>query len=398
MSITSARETIQSQIATQNAASPVGAEVMAEAMGRARGTGEPVQVSAAKADLTDALEELGMAAATRGKTDLDKMKMRRGAGANLEALGRIADYYDKLPSMPKDEQLRDLVKRFKDFEDLFRQGAGGGGGGNLPSADDLRAALQAFDGEIAHQFAALETIRQQAVDDGAPAAYVAVLDTLRDEMRAPDTARAIMAGFAAARPAQTLSDQIGADPQTVRDSYRALLSNPPGMARVFDELSKFNMVQNFEAVIDNFVSAAGSELSSFGPATDAARLRDVMAELTTLRSLRTVLDMSVDLGAKLDRMYPPAPGTARPQGQDIAASLFGFTSSAMPSLADAERLVQPFAAEPPEVAVAMLNMLSDLHARMPMAAIPSDAARLSQSRVLMTLSDRLVAAEEAAQA
>ena len=219
MSITSARETIQSQIATQNAASPVGAEVMAEAMGRSRGTGEPVQVSAAKADMTDALEELGMAAATRGKTDLDKMKLRRGAGANLEALGRIADYYDKLPSMPKDQQLRDLVKQFKDFEDLFRQDmGGGGGGGTLPTAEDLREALRAFDGEIAHRFAALETIRQQAVETGALADYIALPDTIRAEMRAHDAARAIMAGVAAARPAQALADQIGADPQTVRDS------------------------------------------------------------------------------------------------------------------------------------------------------------------------------------
>ncbi|WP_284262758.1 HrpJ domain-containing protein [Roseicyclus amphidinii] len=398
MSITSARETIQSQIATQNAASPVGAEVMAEAMGRSRGTGEPVQVSAAKADMTDALEELGMAAATRGKTDLDKMKLRRGAGANLEALGRIADYYDKLPSMPKDQQLRDLVKQFKDFEDLFRQDMGGGGGGKLPTAEDLREALRAFDGEIAHQFAALETIRQQAVENGAPADYIALLDTIRAEMRAPDAARAIMAGFAAARPAQALADQIGADPQTVRDSYRALLREPPSMARAFDELRKFNMVQNFDAVIDSFVSAAGSEMSSFGPSTDAAQLREVVAELTTLRSLRTVLDMAMDTGMKLDRMYPPGPGAARPPGEEIAARLFGFTSSAMPALADAERLVQPYADEPPEVAVAAVNMLSDLHARMPMAAIPSDAARLSQAKVLLTLSDRLVAAEEAAQA
>jgi hypothetical protein len=170
------------------------------------------------------------------------------------------------------------------------------------------------------------------------------------------------------------------------------------MARAFDELRKFNMVQNFDAVIDSFVSAAGSEMSSFGPSTDAAQLREVVAELTTLRSLRTVLDMAMDTGMKLDRMYPPAPGAARPPGEEIAARLFGFTSSAMPALADAERLVQPYADEPPEVAVAAVNMLSDLHARMPMAAIPSDAARLSQAKVLLTLSDRLVAAEEAAQA
>ena len=150
--IVSNRETTNQLLATYNSISPVGAENVAAKMGRAPGTGETVQVSSNEADINDMKEEVGMMKATLGKVDLSKLKVRKGAGTDLEALARIADFYDKLP--------------------------------NLPTAEDIRNLLREFDGDVSHQFAALEDVRLRFEAKGAPPSFLALLDEVRKELLA----------------------------------------------------------------------------------------------------------------------------------------------------------------------------------------------------------------------
>ncbi|MFP7674919.1 HrpJ domain-containing protein [Marivita sp. S0852] len=386
MSITAPREVIQTQIATHNAASPVGAEIMA---GRARGSGEAVMVSTAAADITDALEELGMAASNRAKVDLDKVKVRKGAGTDLDALGRIADYLDKLPNLPKDQALRDLVAKFNKFEEYFRRGATGD---DLPSADDLRALLAEYDGDIAHRFAALETVRDVAATSGAPAAYLALLDELRAEMRQPDLARDIAAGFAAAPEAAHAAEGLGATPQDYRDSYRAMLRDTPDAGRIFAALRDFSLTEKLEAVLDSFIRVAGDDMASFGPSTEPAQLGGVLTELSRLKQMRTVLDASTEAIGKIDRMF--GADDARPDATDLAGRVLGFAGAPVASLQGARGLIDGFGPEPADLPVAAVNLVRDLHAAMPDALLP-DGQREPQARVLLTLSDQVVEQEEA---
>ena len=396
MSINAPREVLQTQLATQNAASPVGNEILT-GEGKNNRTSEAVRTSSAQADITDALEELGQAVATRGKQDLDKMKMRRGAGTDFEALGRIAEYYDKLPSMPSEESRRQTVQKFELFEELFeRLEDGSGGGENLPTGEDIRKLLMEFDSEITHQFALLENIREDALQSGAPAAYLAVLDEVRQEMRAPDTAREILSGFAAAPQAVILADKIGSSPEEYRDSYRTLLRETPRMGRVFDELRKFNLSQNFDEVLDSFLKTAGDELSGFGAGADHGHLGNVVAELNTIKSLRTALDMASAQIEKLDRMQPPPAGSTRPDATELTSRLLNFCSAPTASVMDVEKLMGEYLQEPPEVGVAMINLLMDMHGNLPSNAVHSDNARLQQNTVLRAMSDQLVTREEAA--
>ncbi len=84
MSVNTPGEALRVQIATHTAASPIGTEV-----------------TPSQSDLTDALEEIGMSVATRGsKSDVEKMKLRRGQGSNFAALGRIADHTTSCPRCP----------------------------------------------------------------------------------------------------------------------------------------------------------------------------------------------------------------------------------------------------------------------------------------------------------
>lgn len=394
-SINTPLEVIRVQQATNIAASPTGNENITNTLGRYARTAQSVQVSPSQADTSDMQEEAGMGVAARGKQDLEKTKLRKSQGANLEALARIADYLDKLPDMPSEQMHRDLVLKFQQYEDLMRN-AGGGGGSNLPTADDIRALLRDYDGDVSHQFAALEDIRARATKSDAPAAYLALLDTVRAELRQPETARDIAAGFASAREAATVGDRFGSDPQSYRDSYRNLLRESPSLGRTFDELRKFSLTEKFDAVVDSFMKVAGDELASAGPSTEPAQLNLVLKELSSLKNLRSVFDGANQMLAKIERMFANSDNVARPSGEDITSRLFHFSGAAVASMTDAERLISGFETTPPEVPVVAVNLIRDLHASLPDQVIHSNQAREHQSKLLMSLSERFVDIEDAA--
>jgi type III secretion system YopN/LcrE/InvE/MxiC family regulator len=400
-SINSNRETILTQVATNNAASPVGVEVMAKQVGRAQGMGETVTVSSNNSDMTSALEEIGMVKATLGKLDMSKMKVRKGQGDDLEALSRIADFYDKLPNMPSEQKNADLVQKFEIFIDFFEElekTGNKGGGGTMPTAEDIRAALREYDQDVTHQFAALENARAKFEAAGAPAGFLALLDEVRTEMRQPETAQEIKAGFASAQEAMRVADRFGATPEEFRESYRQMLRSGGNLGKLFDSLGDFassgvkGSKHAFEAVLESFIKVAGDDMKSFGPSTDKAILGDVIAELNVLKNLRTTLDMCGDMMDKLGRMFPDKAADLPPSAQIVSEFLHFIASSAR---RDAEKIISHFEGGKPEVPVVAINILRDIHARVPDSAMPNDSARLQQDKVLKAVSDQKVAAEEA---
>ena len=399
-SLISNRETVHTQLATNNAASPVGVEVMAKQTGRAQGMGETVTVSSNTADMTEALEEIGMVKATLGKLDMSKMKVRKGQGDDLDALSRIADFYDKLPNMPSEQKHVDMIKKFELFVDFFEQleSGGKGSGGSMPTAEDIRAALREYDGDITHQFAALENARAKFEAAGAPAGFLALLDEVRAEMRQPETAQDIKAGFASAQEAMRMADRFGATPEDFRESYRQMLRSGGNLGKLFDALGDFassgvkGSKQAFETVLESFIKVAGDDMKSFGPSTDKVILGDVISELNVLKNLRTTLDMCGDMMDKLGRMFPDKAADLPPSAQIVSEFLHFVASSAR---RDAEKIISHFEGGKPEVPVVAINLLRDIHAKVPDSAMPNDSARLQQDKVLKAVSDQKVAAEEA---
>ncbi len=395
--ITTNRETQNTQLATHNAASPVGVEVMARQTGRAPGSGEAVQVSSNNSDLTSALEEIGMAKATLGKLDLTKLKVRKGQGDDLDALSRIADFYDKLPNLPNEQKNLDLVKRFETYEEFFR--SGGKGGGSAPTAEDIRAALREYDGDITHQFAKIEELRQTFEAKGASREFLALLDEVRADMRSPDKAQEIKAGFASAQEAVRVADRFGTAPEDYRESYRQMLRSGGGNpGRLFDALGEFaasgvkGEKKEFDAILESFIRVAGDDMKSFGRSTDKAILGDVIAELKVLKNLRTTLEMCSDMVDKLGRMFPDK-AKEMPGPVLIVSQFLHFIASS--ARRDAEKIVANFEGAAPELPVVAINMLRDIHARVPDSAMPNESARLQQDKVLKAVSDQKVAAEEA---
>jgi hypothetical protein len=177
-----------------------------------------------------------------------------------------------------------------------------------------------------------------------------------------------------------------------------MLRSGGNLGKLFDSLGDFatsgvkDSKAAFEAVLESFIKVAGDDMKSFGPSTDKAILGDVISELNVLKNLRTTLDMCADMVDKLGRMFPDKAADLPPAAQVVSQFLHFIATSAR---RDAEKIISQFEGGKPEVPVVAINLLRDIHARVPDSAMPNDSARLMQDKVLKAVSDQKVAAEEA---
>lgn len=382
-------ETLRQNIAALNVTSPTGAEVASEIRGDYRG--EKVVTSSQASKVQDAAEELGMSVAHRAnKLTLNRREVRQGQGASLEALARIADYYDKLPDMPREAELRQLVETLQDFQQIVERA---GQDGHGVSKDDILAALQEFDPDVTHQYAALDIAREFFTAAGADDAFHALLDEAYDEFNKGDLAREVRAGFAAAEPASQIAATLETDPAAVRESYRALLRETKNMGQLFDTFRGFDVMKNFEAVIETFMAAAGHDLASTGPSTDPAYLHALVTELARLKKMQSVVDMSSQLIQTTDRLLAAG---EQPQGEaaDVASSIFNFASNPSAGAKDARDMLGRYQRCSLATQVVFANGLRVLHAELPDNVAPTPQARLLQNAAVMAMLDSLVADEE----
>lgn len=387
-------ESVRQTIAEHTITSPVGVEVMREVRGDYRGQG--VQTTSESSKLSDAAEEIGMSVAHRAdRKTLGQREVRQGQGTMLNAIARIADYYDKLPNMPREDKLRSLVEQLSTFADLLERG--GKGGGSAPTKEDILAALQNFDPDVTHQFAALEIAREHFETAGAPPELLALLDEARGEFEKTDVARDVRAGFAAAKIADRMSQTLETDPGAVRDTYRTMLRESGNIGQIFDALAKLDLSKKFTEVLDTFMSIAGQDLSSTGPSSDPTFLHGLMTELGKLKKIKTVFEETHTLVQQTER---PLPRSQRGLGDatDITSRLLNFASRMAASLQDARGLLGGYSQASPELQVVFANGLKGLHAMLPDDMMPSIQARQQQVATLMSLLGHLVDAEEEAYA
>lgn len=385
-------EMVRTQVATHNAAGEVGNRMI----GQSQVTRESVVAGVDQSDLTDALEEIGASFAHRRKPKLEETKVKKGAGTNLEAMGRIVDFQEKLPDRPHDQKLRDFKQALEGFQEQLERG------GKRPTKEDILEALAEYDADPTHQFAALEAVRKGAVEAGAGESFIALLDEARATFREAERFRDVTAGFAVARAAHDLAEDLAADPAAVRDAYRAVVREQQNLGQIFDHLATFNAAADFDRTVDAFLKVAANELAAVS--SDSPTLvgetrqlmQAVVGELQKLKQMSTVFDQARGAIEMLVRMHPGLGGApAMPGEGDLASRLLHFGAAPSPSIRDAERLVAGIETEDPGVAVSAVNVLRDVHARMPDAAMPSHAAREAQAKALLDLSSRVVAAEEA---
>jgi type III secretion system YopN/LcrE/InvE/MxiC family regulator len=382
------------QIATHNAISPVGVEVMAPLTGMR--DHQRVLALSTPSQITDAAEEIGMSVAHRAdRHTLGQRTIRKGQGVDLRALTRIAEFYDKLPDMPAREKLQQLVRRFQAFEHRMS-----GGGGQAPTRGDALALLEEFDKDVTHQYAALSLVRD--FFKGRPrrrsAAGGTDIETLLDEaageFERTERMRDVRAGFAAAGIAHVRAPLIATDPGEIRESYRLLLRESRHFGELFDSLSRFSLGSNFDEVVDTFIEIAGSDLSASGPSTDPVILGLLLTELGKLKKLKTVHESMGKLVGDVGRGNPGSVGLLDPVHR--TSLLFHYCSRTMTTLADARKLVAGLEAAGPLAPLVFANGLLALHQQVPDEVMPAAGLKLKQTSALRSLLDNLVALEEQA--
>lgn len=384
-------ETLRQNVAAQNVVSPVGTQVMEEARGSYRG--EKVEASSISSQLEDAKEEIGMSVSHRAdKRSLGQREVRQGRGANIEALARIADYYDKLPDMPREDALTALVEQMQHFADFLE----GGGAGSNVTAEDILKTLQSFDNDPTHQYAALELARDVFAASGASNEFQTLLDQAAAAYQRGDLGRDTKAGFAAAEVANRAAQTLETDPAAVRETYRDLLRDTTrDMGSLFDAFRRFDVMKGMDEIVATFIEVAGRDLSAASPSSDPVFLHSLVTELAKLKKMQTAIDLSSQLTRSVDRLMQPGD---KPNGTpaDVASRLLTFASREGPGLQDARQLMSRYNTSSPATQVAFANGLRAIHLDLPDEVMPSPQARLNQTNTLLRLLDELVEAEEEA--
>lgn len=377
-------------VASANIQSQLGGEILQANQGARKG--DTATVIPKNSDLSDIQEEIGNAVGKfADKKTLGQAKIRQGAGRNMEALKRIADYYDKLPDMPREAELRDLVTKLQGFEDLL----GGGGGGGSATADDILDALRAFDGDVTHQYEALNAAQRYFEASGASDEFRALLDRAERSFDDPSIQRSVRAGYAIAKAASEAAPTLETSPGALRDTYREMLRSEKHMGQLFDQLSSFNVRLKFTEVVDLFLQTAGLELANTNSQADSVIVGALVRELGALKEMRTVVEEGDNLIAQTQRIDPdfasdPAAATAI----ELTSGLLNYAAKAAPSLNDARHLMRKFEPASEQTMVVFANGVHDLHRLISDRSVASDAARLQQSARLQEMRIELSAQEE----
>lgn len=377
---------------------------------------------------------------------LARRVQRQGQAVSAQAAKRLTAQYDKLPNMPEMAAIHSLVGKLQtyveameareqehrgdqegddrnggastrgasvDIDNPFalaseltgRQGRGasgeeGGGsqGGDSsrdPTTEDIFRALQDVDGDVTHQYAALDVMREHFASTNAPQAFQETLAAAARAFEAPELMRDIRAGYAVAKIAADKAETLETNPAAVREAYRDMLREEKNFGQLFDALSKFDMSKKFQEVVSAFQAAAGADLSSASPSVDRRFLGALMTELGKLKLLKTVIGASELLCARMSRLVPEGETSLLDPG-DLASRMLHFCAKPVVKLEDARQLLGRMSGASPESQVRYANGLRDLHGEAPDTVMPGPQARPQQSATLMALLDSLVAAEEEA--
>lgn len=421
---------LRKAIATHNVISPVGAEIVAEKIGSYRG--EAVRSTPENSRASQAARAVPPAGLQR--TDfrtLHTRALRQGQGAHPRATARIADYHDKLPGLPQEARILALVDSFQSLAEMMAQAQQASqhravGGGVLPhspverpaagdgqdeaGADAGEAAgeglegeiegrifrlLQDFDGDVTHQYAALDVMREHFAGKGDQPAFERALEKAAAVFGRGDLARDVRAGFAAANVATEAAPALDTSPAAIRDGYRALLREQPHLGVLFDRLAPFDLDRNFDAAIATFMEAAANDLRAVGTAPDRMFLHGLVTELGRLKKLRTLLHATADLIRQTERMLPPE-WRGRLDSTRLTSDLLHFCARSTAALPEAQALLQPLEGAEPHGRVVFVNGLRHLHSQIPDEVMPGIPARLQQGQALLALLDELVPEEEEA--
>jgi len=268
-----------------------GAEV-ASAARQTEGSfrGENVQqVRDPNALLQDAAEELSFGESERSEKKLSQRKLSAERGARTEAIEQIEQYLKDVPDLEKNQKLSDFVQSMLERKPQ-------------PNEDELRGGAGEFSDDETHQFIALGYLRDQALERGADAEFVAAVEGAISSLKA-EKGPAIQVGLNVSGVAQQFSSESLGDIQQLRDFYRDIVLDCSSIRDAYQRITKDHPDKEFSDAVKFMLNALATDLDATPQSVSKGRLRQIMDDMYQLKALNSVHGQCGDLLSRIDRNF-----------------------------------------------------------------------------------------------
>ena len=357
-----------------NAPGQVGPSAPGTSSGRVAATegrfrGERVQhVRNPTAELQDAAEELTFGESERVEKKLSQRKLRSGDGARSVAMEQAQKYLREVPDLERNQKLSEFVKSM-----IARSGP--------PNPDELRQLAREFSDDATHQFLALASAREQAVEDPAlGAALDEAIATLEGE-----SGPAIQAGLNVSAIAQRFAGKEIGDIQQLRDFYREVVLDCKDINDAFQRVVEDHPGKTFDEAVRFMLKALGADLAASMQTVSKVRLKQIMDDMYQLKSLNSVHEQCEDLVRRVQRNFDTAP--APTASRDLMSELLTAQNRAWQGADAFSHLPRKMGVHGDDGAIYFLQGFRELVRFVPLKAFGDDMTK--RDRVMISLQQAL---------
>ena len=365
-----------------NAPGQVGPSAPGAPSGQAAATesrfrGERVQhVRNPTAELQDAAEELTFGESERVEKKLSRRKLRSGDGARSVAMEQAQKYLREVPDLERNQKLSEFV------ESVLTRGAS-------PNPDELRQLAREFSDDATHQFLALASARDQALEQNADPALGAALDEAIAALEG-ERGPAIRAGLNVSAVAQAFAGREVGDMQRLRDFYRDVVLDCEDINDAYERVVKDHPGKSFDDAVRFMLKALGADLAAGTQTVSRVRLKQIMDDMYQLKSLNSAHEQCEDLIRRVQRNFDATPGATA--SRDLVSELLTAQNRAWQGADAFSGLPRKMGVRGDQGTIYFLQGFKELLRFVPLKAFGDDMAK--RDRVMISLQQALDAAIE----
>ena len=334
--------------------------------------GERVQqVRNPTAELQDAAEELTFGESERVEKKLSRRKLRSAHGARSVAMEQARKYLREVPDLERNQKLSEFVESI-----LARS--------RTSNPNELRQLAREFSDDATHQYLALASAREQAVEQNADPALGAALDEAIATLEG-ESGPAIQAGLNVSAVAQAFADREIGDMQQLRDFYREVVLDCENISDAYQRVVQDHPGKSFDEAVRFMLKALGADLAASTQTASKVRLKQIMDDMYQLKSLNSVHEQCEDLIRRVQRNFDAAP--APTASRDLMSELLTAQNRAWQGADAFSHLPQKMGVRGDEAGIYFLQGFKELVRFVPLKAFGDDLTK--RDRVMISVQQAL---------
>ncbi|EDP58953.1 type III secretion system gatekeeper subunit SctW [Vibrio sp. AND4] len=245
--------------------------------------GETVRIHNATQSLFDAMEELTALGSEKAEKDLTKRKVKDGSIRLNEAHELVSDYLKKVPDLEKNQKIKDLATKLAS--------------GNLSTMAQLQAYLNGFSEEKSHQYLALQAVKKFLGANPESKNLLALVDkALSNFEQDLDSFSQINTEIRVSNFADEYSQEQGfSSLHQLRGFYRDTVHSYQGLGAAYKDVVERFGEKEVSTAVDFLLQGMSADLSVQGSSIDPVKLRLLISDMQTLKTLNTLKDQVSNL-------------------------------------------------------------------------------------------------------